>query len=199
MNAFNQAIEKTFKDELQRWTGKQLNANVAIEVIEKVLKADLLYYHNIVEKRIPEVRKTHGKKSLYFKILNEGVKEYSSKFRIPDILSHMATLDFKEVNTFNAIADLRDEKVLFAINPRTQMLIDQFKPLISSISSNGKMLLKEIFKGQTDTQKLIKGYKGVDVNAELAFLMESDIITANLNITATGDISLMLMELIPDL
>ena len=61
MNSFNKEIESTFEYELRRWTGKQLNANIVIEVIEKILKADLLYYHNIVEKRIPEVRKTHGK------------------------------------------------------------------------------------------------------------------------------------------
>lgn len=199
MNSFNKEIESTFEYELRRWTGKQLNANTVIEVIEKILKADLLYYHNIVEKRIPEVKKVFGKNSLYYKIVSEGAEEFGNKFRIPDMLSHMATLDFKEVNTFNAITELREKKVLFAINPRTQMLIDQFKPLISSISSNGKMLLKEIFKGQTDTQKLIKGHKGVDVNAELAFLMESDLITEQMGITATGDIILMLMELIPDL
>ena len=199
MNAFNRAVETYFGEDIEKWTGKQLKPNEVIVLIEQVLKADLLYYHNVVEKRVAEVRKIYGRKSIHFRILEEAAKEYNSKFRIPDMLNHMSGFDFKEVNTFNAITELRDQKVLFAINPRTQMLIEQFKPIIDSLSQGSKALLKQISQGESNLQKLIKANKGIDVNKELESLKAMELISAENAITETGEVMLTLMELMPDL
>ncbi len=199
MTAFNRAVETQFGEEISKWTGKQLKPNAVIEIIEQVLKADLLYYHNVVEKRVAEVKKVYGRKSLQYRILEEGAKEYNNRFRIPDMLNHMSGLDFKEVNTFNAIAELRDQKVLFAINPRTQLLIDQFKPIIASLSPSGRMLMKQISQGETNLQKLIKANKGVDVNKELETLKAMQMVTDEPKLTDTGEVMLTLIELMPEL
>jgi len=199
MSAFNRAVETHFGDEIEKWTGKQLKPNAVIEIIEQILKADLLYYHNVVEKRVSEVKKVYGRKSLQYRILEEAAKEYNNRFRIPDMLNHMSGFDFKEVNTFNAIAELRDQKVLFAINPRTQALIDQFKPIITSISSAARSLMKQISQGDTSLQKLIKANKGVDVNKELETLKAMDLVNDEPKLTDTGEIILTLIELMPEM
>ncbi len=186
MKQFNEVIEQNYAKQLENWNGETLDTEKVLEILEFHIKADLLYYHNVNEDRVEEIKKIFGKKSIYSVILEQARGEFKNRFRILDLMNFMAIYGFKEVDVFKAISDLRNLNVLFSMNPKTQSLIDKFKPFIQNLDSEAKTVLKFLSDQPPNIMKLIKESKITNLDRAFYILKSNDLIDEEKRLTETG-------------
>lgn len=199
LKRFNLRFQEKFIGDLENWNGRALPEGAIMEVIEEHLDVDLLYPHNLNPARTESIIKTLDKNSIERQIIEEAKKpKFSGTFRIRAMLNHMLVLGEEEVVIFNAIDTLRKERVLYAINPRTQYLIDKFRPIIDNLPDDAKTLLLEIAGGNTSESKLrkVKGVQSFDES--IAILLEMQLIDQLYRLTETGDALVTIMRLMPN-
>ncbi len=183
---FNAVIEQDYAKNLENWSGEMLDTQKVLEVLEFHIKADLLYYHNVNEDRVDEIKKIFGKKSIYSVLLEQARGEFKNRFRILDLMNFMAIFGFKEVDVFKAISDLRSLNVLLSMNPKTQNLIDKFKPFIKNLDNEAKTVLKFLSDQPPNTMKLIKESKITNLDKAFYILKVNDLIDDEKRLTETG-------------
>ncbi|MHA1339761.1 MAG: carboxypeptidase-like regulatory domain-containing protein [Promethearchaeota archaeon] len=199
LKKFNLAFQEKFMNTISNWNGQSLPEGPIMELIEKHLEVDLLYPHNINLQLKDKYLKTIDKKSIERLIIEEASKpKFNNTFRIREMINHLTVLGKKEIMIFNGIDTLRREKIVFAINPRTQYLIDQFRPIINKLSKDARKILIAISEGITQESKLrkVKGISNLDEN--IAILQQMNLINSRLEFTEIGDAIVTLMKLIPD-
>ena len=116
-----------------------------------------------------------------------------------DMIVSLAGYGKGDVQTFNAVNDLRKDQIVFAVNPRTDELIQQFKPFIDSLSKDEKIVLVEITKGSISTRKIEKATGIMSVIPILAKLHRKELINQDNSLTEQGEILATLINLIPEL
>jgi hypothetical protein len=196
---FNKEFEKRYRATIENWDGKVPDAQPIMTLVEEFLNADLLYPHNVIPSKVHPYLKTKKKKSIETLIINEAQSQnFANTFRVREMLNRMTAYGKKEVDTFNSIYGLRKFGIVFAVNPRTKYLIDQFKPIINAISDEAKMLLKEIIEGNQIKEKIEKKLKTSNLDPLLSELITQNIIKEDLQLTDIGEILGTLMKMIPD-
>jgi hypothetical protein len=199
MKEFNAEFEKQFPDVCIKFTGAVPDPEPIIELAERILNADLLYIHNVVLKKVPAYIKQTGKKSIKGLLLKEAQSPaFNGTFKVREIINAMVAYGKRDVDTFNAIYELRKDKIVFAINSRTQALIDQFKPLIVPLSEYAKKYLR-LFQGEQIGEKEVKKQLGnVDPNSILTELRTAGLMSGD-NLNETGVVIATLLGLFPDM
>ncbi|MHA1822017.1 MAG: hypothetical protein ACTSU2_17280 [Promethearchaeota archaeon] len=197
LHRFNLRFQEQYLDILENWTGKLPEEGPILELIENVFEVDLLYPHRINHAKIKEYMKSLDKKSIEYLILKEAQSEtYNNVFYIRDMINHLTEMDKKEIIIFNAIDKLRKEGIIFAINPRTQYLIDQFKPVIDRLSEDAKVLLKKISQGFKSISKLRKSRDIKNFDQAQTLLMELNLIDSDNHLTEIGEAVVTLLALL---
>lgn len=152
--------EKYFSQLESADSAKELNEGPVLELVEKHLEVDLLYPHNVNVGIVEEYMKEIDKKSVEYQLLEVAQsKEYNNTFYIRDMMDELSVREIEDIEGFNAIDKLRKENVLFAINPRTKSLIEQFKPIIDRLPKMAKKIMGIIVDGTTRTIKIRKALK----------------------------------------
>ncbi len=146
------------------------------------------------------------RKSVAKKVLNtaRGV-EFESIFYIRELISNLKTKGIEEIHSFDAVQKLKADQVVFAINPRTNYIIEQLKPYIKMLTADDRYTLFAIHENNTDgmaIQKYFNKYK-VTLMTELADVLAKlksmRVIEENNHINSTGAAIVTLLRLIPDL
>jgi hypothetical protein len=197
---FNAEFETQYLKTLEHFSGKIPSPEPILELIEKILFADLLYPHNVIPSKAKNYLGTVKKKSTTALILKEAESSFNNAFRLREMIVRMAGYGKKEVDTFNVIEKLRDEQVIFAVNPRTQYLIEQFKPMIDPLTKDERLILKEIYtNGQQDEKQLKKNTKIGIVVPILTSLIAKEFIDEDNILTEIGEVIATLLNLMPDI
>jgi hypothetical protein len=182
---------------LQNWSGEVPAEGPILEMVEQFMEVDLLYPHNINTAKYSEFRRSMDKKSVNRKILEEGHQApYHNTFYIRDMMNHLRESGEEDIHIFNGIIELREKQAVFAINPRTRELIDQFKPLIDQLPDNAKKILLKIFDGVKSESQLRKSPSVFDYDQGVASLLQMGLINNDLSITPSGEAIATILRLI---
>ncbi|MHA1562081.1 MAG: hypothetical protein ACTSPA_08135, partial [Promethearchaeota archaeon] len=197
---FNAEFETEYLSILEHFSGKIPTPEPILELIEKILFADLLYPHNVIPSKAKDYLKNVKKKSTTALILKEAESSFNNAFRLREMIVRMAGYGRKEVDTFNVIEKLRDEQVVFAVNPRTQYLIEQFKPMIDPLTKDERSILKEIYRsGPVGEKHLKRNTKIAVVVPIITSLHSKEMINEDNSLTEIGEVIATLLNLMPDI
>ncbi|MHA1766124.1 MAG: hypothetical protein ACTSVK_07665, partial [Promethearchaeota archaeon] len=197
---FNAEFEREYLSTLEHFSGQIPAPEPILELIEKILFADLLYPHNVIPSKAKNYLANIKKKSTAALVLKEAESNFNNTFRVREMIVRMAGYGKKEVDTFNVVEKLRKEQIVFAVNPRTQYLIDQFKPMIDPLTKDERLILREIYKkGPLDEKHLKKNTKIAIVVPILTSLRSKEMIKEDNNLTEIGEVIATLLNLIPDI
>ncbi|MHA1997635.1 MAG: hypothetical protein ACTSU9_05910, partial [Promethearchaeota archaeon] len=206
LRIFNQEFEKRFHKEVSHFVGAVLDDMKVTPLIEKVFEADLLYPHQVIENKVEEYEKSTSKRDLGRKLINVArTTEFENTFYIRDMITSMKTKGIEEIKSFESIESLKKEKVVFALNPRTNLLIAELKPLIDQMDLGDRSVLFAIYNGNVDGMgitKFLKKNKLIftkELHEHLQQLKSVGLIQENNHITPTGAAVVTLLDLIPDL
>ncbi len=197
---FIELFEHNYADQLKQWSGKVPDPDPIIELIEQALNADLLYTHNIVPDKVSPYLKSVKKDSTGAMIIRTAESvSFQNTFKVREMLNRMAAFGVKEVDTFNSVHDLRKQGIIFAINPRTQYLIEQFKPMIDALSKLAKQIMKEIYSGNTEKAKIEKKLKISELTPYLVELRTANMLQETIKLSDLGEIIITLINLLPEI
>ncbi len=197
---FNAEFETEYLSILEHFSGKIPSPEPILELVEKILFADLLYPHNVIPSKAKNYLGTVKKKSTTALVIKEAENSFNNAFRVREMIVKMAGYGKKEVDTFNVVEKLRQEQVVFAVNPRTQYLIEQFKPMIDPLTKDERLVLKEIYKnGPQDEKHLKKMTKIAVVVPIITSLHSKEMINEENSLTEIGEVIATLLNLMPDI
>jgi hypothetical protein len=100
---------------------------------------------------------------------------------------------------------LKTSNVVFAINPRTNYLIEEFRKYIKHMNVDDKNVLFAIFDGSNDTMRIRKylNKRGITVSESIENILKKikrlNLINEFNQITDTGSAVATILKLIPDL
>ena len=206
---FTEVFEDRFKDEVIQFTGRVLSDLSVTPLIEEVFEIDLLYPHQAIERKIIDYTSDLSKKDLKKRILTVAQEdEFELNFYLRDMINHLrVTRGIEEIKTFDSLENLKEDKIVFALNPRTNMLIQQLQPYLRFLTDDDKTILFAVYDGASDVMSIRKYLKknrielapDTDLTIVLQKLSQRGIINADTTITQIGSAVATLLRLIPDL
>ncbi|MBD3197703.1 MAG: hypothetical protein GF317_21805 [Candidatus Lokiarchaeota archaeon] len=206
LTEFNKSFEASFKSRLVKYTGEVIPEAGIMRIVEDIFEADLLYPHQIVENKAKEYLKSTSRGDLGKKILIVAKDdEFESSFYLRDMINHLKTKGIDELRSFEALEKLKKDDVVFAINPRTNYLIDQLQPVIQSLNRDDRHLLFASLEGIYDMKSLEKFLKkknytiSSSIQNILKKLYKLELLDSEGRLTETGTAIATLLKLIPDL
>ncbi|MHA1273557.1 MAG: Ig-like domain-containing protein [Promethearchaeota archaeon] len=206
LRQFTDTFEQVFYKEVTEFKGEVLEDLRVTPLIEKIFEADLLYPHQVVEQRVPEYIRNLPKKDLARKILiiARG-EEFESNFYLRDMINHLKTKGIEEIKSFESLQKLKSDQIVFAINPRTNYLIEQLKPFIAMLDEDDRNVLFAIFDGNNDELSIRKYLKKnkikpkKEISDSVAKLKQMELLSEENILTDAGNALATLLKLIPDL
>ncbi len=206
LRAFTAEFEKRFQVQVANFKGEVLQDMVVTPVIEQAFESDLLYPHRLIEQKVVPYAKELPRKSVSKKVLAVARSdEFDSIFYIRELISNLKTKGIEEIHSFDAVQKLKADQVVFAINPRTNYIIEQLKPYIKMLTADDRATLFAIYENNTDgmaIQKFFNKNKIVlttELADVLAKLKAMRVIEENNHINSTGAAIVTILRLIPDL
>ncbi|MEX2755129.1 MAG: hypothetical protein Q6365_007015 [Candidatus Sigynarchaeota archaeon] len=206
LRAFTIEFEKYFQTQVVNFKGEVLQDMAVTPVIERVFESDLLYPHRLIEQKVIPYAKQLPRKSIAKKVLTVARgAEFESMFYIRELINNLKTKGIEEIHSFDAIQKLKTDQIVFAINPRTNYIIDQLKPYIKMLTADDRNTLFAIYDHNTDGMAIQKYFNKnkivltTELAEVLAKLKSMRIIEENNHINSTGAAIVTLLQLIPDL
>jgi hypothetical protein len=206
LRTFTAEFEKRFQAQVVNFKGETLQDMVVTPVIEQTFESDLLYPHRIIEQKADPYTKELPKKSTPRKVLAMARgNEFESIFYIRELISSLKTMGVEEIHSFDAIQKLKADQVVFAINPRTNYIIEQLKPHIKMLTKDDRSTLFAIYENNMDGMAIQKFFNknnlvlGSELTEVLARLKTLRVIEDDNHINSTGSAIVTLLKLIPDL
>jgi hypothetical protein len=174
-------------------------------MIEEVFEADLLYPHQIIEAKVNDYLKTSIPNNIDKKIIiiSRG-EEFESTFYLRDLINHLKIKGIEEIKSFDSIQKMKVDNVVFAINPRTNYLIEEFQKYIKFMNSDDKNVLFAIFDRSNDAMRIRKYLNKRNISLSdsvekiLNKLKRLHLITEVNQINEAGSAVATLLKLIPD-
>ena len=121
------------------------------------------------------------------------------------IKEKLKTKGMDELKSFETIQKLKSDKIVFAINPRTNYLIVEFQKYIKHMDADDKSVLNAIFDGQNDWMKITKylNKRNIEISKPIDDILEKlkklHLIEYLNQISETGSAIATILKLIPDL
>lgn len=203
---FKTLFEEVYEKELKHFTGEVFDDIAVTKLIEEVFEADLLYPHQVIETKVDDYMKSSTSNNIDKKIIiiARG-EEFESNFYLRDLINHLKTKGIEEIKSFDSIQKMKHDKIVFAINPRTNYLIEEFKGYIKHMTHNDRNVLFAIFDGNNDIMSIRKYmkkagmYVPTDVHQIIEKLRRLHLIDEVNRITDNGSATATLLKLIPDI
>ena len=205
LKRFNLRFEEEYQDKLVNFTGEIFEEAPITKMIEDVFEADLLYPHQIVETKVETYLKSSIDKDDKKIIIIARGEEFESKFYLRELINHLKTKGIEEIKSFETIQRLKSDKIVFAINPRTNYLIEEFQRYIKFMDADDKNVLFAIFDGSNDNMRINKYLNkrnirlSKDIDLIIDKLKKLHLIDDYNQINETGSAVATLLKLIPDL
>ncbi|MFW9784114.1 MAG: Ig-like domain-containing protein, partial [Candidatus Heimdallarchaeota archaeon] len=206
LRKFNVLFENTFEERLINFTGEVFDEVQVTKLMELIFEADLLYPHQLIQNRALDYMNGLSRKDVSKKIIVIAQSvEFESMFYLRDMINHLKTKGIEEVKSFESLQKLKEDKVVFAINPRTNYLIEQFQGYIKSMDKEDRNVLFAIFDGNIIESQITKFLKkrnvklSKDLDQILEKLRDLKVIDESNEINDTGNVVATLLKLIPDL
>ena len=206
LRTFNSVFEDIYRDRLVDFSGQVLEDTPITKMIEEIFEADLLYPYQVVESKVGDYLKSSTPTKIDKKvvIIVRG-DEFESNFYLRDLINHLKTKGIEELKSFETIQKLKSDKIVFAINPRTNYLIVEFQKYIKHMDADDKSVLYAIFDGQKDWMKITKYLNKRKIKISkpiddiLKKLKKLHLIEDLNQISETGSAIATILKLIPDL
>jgi hypothetical protein len=206
LKKFNNVFEADFKDRLINYSGEVFDDSMVMKHIENIFEADLLYPHQIVESRVSEYLNGRSKRALTNKIIISAKSdEFESSFYLRDMINHLKTKGIEEIKSFEALERLKSKDLIFAINPRTNYLIEQLQPIIDNLTQDDREVLFAAFDndvGDINIKKYLKqkNYKlSESLDSIRSKLIKLELLKNDGRLSEAGNAIATLLKLIPDL
>lgn len=206
LNLFTEKFEEQHKEDLISFTGVTFKEDPILKLIENIFEADLLYPHHIIEDKLLLYVNKLSKKDVKRKILITAKgEEFESTYYLRDIINHLKTRGIDEIKTFKGLQELRIDKIVFAINPRTNYLIEQFQPIITKLDMDDQNVLFAVFDRADkvrDIERYLKKHSIIinkEIEDSISKLYTQKLISEENVITEMGEIIATLLKLIPEL
>ncbi|MHA2120274.1 MAG: hypothetical protein ACW990_03615 [Promethearchaeota archaeon] len=205
LRSFNNIFEETYKERLITFTGEIFDNVQVTKLMEESFETDLLYPHQVIQTRATNYIRESSKKDVPKKIIviAQG-DEFESNFYLREMIDHLKTKGIEEVKSFESLEQLKESKIVFAINPRTGYLIEQFQGYINSMDNDDRNVLFAVFDGNNNLDLISKYLKkreiqiSKDLHKIIENLRELNVIDGY-NINDTGTVVATLLKLISDL
>jgi hypothetical protein len=206
LQKFNTTFEDIYKDRLIDFSGEVFEDAPVTKLIEEIFEADLLYPHQVIDSKIPTYMKSSTPTDLDKKILVVARgEEFESNFYLRDLINHLKTKGIEEIKSFESIQKLKGDKIVFAINVRTNYLIAEFQKYIKHMDNNDRNVLFAIFDGNRDIMNIRKYLKKRDLasDANIDYILDKlrriYMIDESNQPTEIGNAVATLLKLIPDI
>lgn len=206
LRLFNSKFEEKFKDKLVRYDGQMFKEIQVLSLIENVFEVDLLYPNYLIKDRaikyIKELKKSDIRNIILDIIIREQLEH---SFYVPEMISTLKTMGIDEIQSFEALENIKNDHICFAINPRTSYLIEKVEPIIKKLDLDDKHILFAIYEGNQTQSDILDFLKKESMKYEknlnecLDKLISLDLITLLNTMTENGDLIITLLKLIPDL
>ncbi|MCK4239385.1 MAG: hypothetical protein KAX33_09700, partial [Candidatus Lokiarchaeota archaeon] len=206
LQLFNEKFEEKFKEKLQRRDGIMFKEMQVLSLIEEVFEIDLLYPHRLIRNRTGEyirnLKKSDIKKLLLDIII---IEQLEHSFYVQEMIDTLKTRGIDEIQSFNALQQIKDDQVSFAINPRTSYLIEKVNPILKLLDLDDKNVLFALFERNQTQPDILKFLKQKSITLEknlnecLDNLISLGLITLLNTTTENGDLVVTLLKLIPEL
>jgi hypothetical protein len=195
-----------YESKLKEFSGEIFDDISVTKLIEDVFEADLLYPHQVIETKADDYIKSSTSKNIDKKIIIVARgDEFESNFYLRDLINHLKTKGIEEIKSFDSIQKMKQDKIVFAINPRTNYLIEEFKSYIKQMNYNERNVLFAIFDGNNDIMNINKYLKKANqiIPANIDQIIEKlkrlNLIDEVNRINDKGSAVATLLKLIPDL
>ena len=206
LKKFNAFFEEVYEERLKDFTGEVFENVPVTKMIEEVFEADLLYPHQVIEAKVNDYLKTSTPNNIDKKIIviARG-EEFESNFYLRDLINHLKIKGIEEIKSFDSIQKMKENNVVFAINPRTNYLIEEFQKYIKFMSGDDKNVLFAIFDGSNDAMRIRKYLNKRNISLSdniekvLQKLKQLNLITEFNQINEAGSAVATILKLIPDL
>ncbi|MFX1258342.1 MAG: hypothetical protein ACFFAN_10805 [Promethearchaeota archaeon] len=193
LRLFTQSFEETFKKELINFSGEQVEIIPVTRLIEKIFEIHLLYPHQVIESKIDSYTKSLSKKDISRKIITEAKgEEFKLNFYLREMVEYFKTKNIEEIKSFKALQKLKNDEIIYAINPRINELIEQIIEFIVRLNPDDKNILLAIMDGNIDTIS-IKKYLNIhkikiskNIDDSIKYLKEIYLIGEDNHITDLG-------------
>ena len=206
LKRFNTTFEQIYEEKLKEFDGQVFDDAPITKLIEEILEADLLYPHQIIDAKVNPYLKSSAATSLDKKILIVARSDdFESNFYLRDLINHLKTKGIEEIKSFESIQKLKSDKIVFAINVRTNYLIAEFQKYIKFMEKEDRETLFACFDGNQDIISITKYLKKRNVNlkTELSLILEKlkklHVIDDSFQCTEVGSAVATLLKLIPDI
>ena len=206
LKKFNSTFEQIYEERLKSFNGQVFEDAPVTKLIEDIFEADLLYPHQIIDAKVNPYLKSSNATSLDKKILiTARGEDFESSFYLRDLINHLKTKGIEEIESFESIQKLKSDKVVFAINVRTNYLIAEFQKYIKFMEKDDREVLFAIFDGHQDSMSITKYLKKRDLTlkTEISSVLEKlkrlHMIDDFIQCTEEGSAVATLLKLIPDL
>lgn len=206
LQLFNEKFEEKFKEKLQKQDGAMFQEMQVLSLIEEVFEIDLLYPHRLIRNRTGEyirnLKKSDIKKLLLDIIIIEQLEQ---SFYVQEMIDTLKTRGIDEIQSFNALRQIKIDQVCFAINPRTSYLIEKVSPIINSMDLDDKNVLFALFERNQTQLDILEFLKQKSITLEknlnecLENLVSLGLVTLLNTMTGNGDLVVTLLKLIPEL
>ncbi|MHA2001951.1 MAG: hypothetical protein ACTSVU_07675, partial [Promethearchaeota archaeon] len=199
INDFNTEFEIQYIDILSNWKGQTPEPAPVVEIVERVLHADLLYQHQLISIKIPHYLQSVSRKNIHSLIIKEAENKFQNSFKVREMIISMAGYGKGDVDTFNAITQLRGYGIIVAVNPRTTALIEKFKPIIQNLKKEDRQVLIEMHQGVIQLKQLEQNTGIASIIPILARLTRFGYLTEENTLTEEGVVIATILGLVPDL
>ena len=206
LKKFNEIFEEINEKKLKEYCGEVFDDIATTKLIEEIFEVELLYPHQVFEDKVRNYIKNLSKKDLTKRIIIIAKGPgFESNFYLRDMINHLKTMGIEEIKSFQSLETLKADKIVFAINPRTNYLIEELEPIINLLEEDDKNVLFAMFDGMSSEltiTKYLKKHKielSTDIEIILKKLKKINILDENNNVNVTGSAIATLLKLFPDL
>jgi hypothetical protein len=198
-------FEGVFKEDIRDFSGEVLKDVPVTKMIEEVFEADLLYPHQVVESKVSDYLKSSSNKFDKKIIIIARGEEFESNFYLRDLINHLKTKGIEEIKSFESIQKMKSNLIVFAINPRTNYLIEEYQKYIKFMTPDDKNVLFAIFDGSNDILRIRKylNKRNIEHSENIENILQKlkrlHLITETNQINDAGSAIATILKLIPDL
>jgi len=205
LKKFIEYFEQIFARDVASFSGAVLPDTQITPLIEKIFEADLLYPHRVIEQKVPTYEHGLSKKSVLCQVLIAAQSpEFNWTFYIHDMVDLLKTKGIEEINSFEALRHLQEDKILVAINPRLNYLIEQFRPLMKNLTTDERTTILAMGSGAMDGMAILKYFNKSKIKQVatletiLTKLRALGLADKENHLTQSGDAVATLFRLLPD-
>jgi len=187
MREFNKRFYEMHEALLTNWQGRAIPEQPVINLVEQVFEIDLLYLHGVNDGKAGDHIKPQNKTDARLAVITEAKKApFNGFFRIRAMIDALNMSGMEDVDVFQAIDRMRQNKVLYTMNPTSKRMSNEYSVIIDALSMDARQILIKLKDATTDLE-VNQIMKLKNANDNVTMLRKYDLVRDDLSMTEKGE------------